>query len=102
MEGFQPSEFEENKSVLSAKAITSGQDYVCQDDGYVFTNVKGNQEMDIFIYDSTRSRFIRKDIINTAESGIYDALFVKKGMIINCTYTSTKGSINFMQLVSGS
>jgi hypothetical protein len=98
---FEASENEENKSVLSMKTINSGQDYVCQDDGYLLIRVSGNQEMDVYIYDSTRTHGVRKDIINTAASGIYDSLFIKKGMIINCTYTSTKGAINFWQLVSG-
>ena len=99
---FEASDFEENKSVLSLKEIDSGIDYVCQDDGYLLIRVSGNQEMDVYIYDSKRAHGVRKDIINTASSGIYDTLFIKKGMIINCTYTSTKGAINFWQLVSDS
>ena len=80
--------------------IPSGTDYVIPANGFLSLYVKSRQELDVHIYGSNKTSGgnIRKDYINPSDSGVYDCIYLLKGMIVNCTYTSTQGSLMFNYL----
>lgn len=76
--------------------IESGVAYTCPSDGYLRIYVQNNKEMDFFINGSSGLRF---DVKNTSGTGNHYTLFVKKGMVINATYASDDGSIQYKALI---
>lgn len=70
--------------------------YECPSDGFLAINVKANQEMDIAIYGAVNNSYsLRKDIKNTTGTGMYDCIYLKKGMRVRSTWDDTKGYIVF-------
>jgi hypothetical protein len=78
-------------SVGTSVAIASGTPYTCPSDGYLNIYIYNNKEMAVYI---NSARFF--DVTNKAGTGQIYGLFVRKGMVISCTYTAgTDGSLSF-------
>ena len=78
-------------SIGTSVAIASGTPYTCPSDGYLSIYIYNNKEMAVYI---NSVKFF--DVTNKSGSGQVYGLFVRKGMVISCTYTAgTDGNLSF-------